>query len=150
MMGPSHASAGLMAEPRGPSWRSWAIDRDTARHMYHGEKFNALTHLAGAALALAGTIALIVLAGRGGDPWKIVGVSIYGATLELLYSFSTLYHSLRGRAKDVLRKLDHHGIYLLIAGTYTPFCLVTLRGPWGWSLLGGGCGGWPRWAFCRN
>ncbi|NTV95985.1 MAG: hemolysin III family protein [Thiobacillus sp.] len=104
--------------------------------MYHGERFNASTHLAGAILALAGAVVLIVLAGRGGDPWKIVGVSIYGATLVLLYSVSTLYHSLRGRAKDLLRKLDHLGIYLLIAGTYTPFCLVTLRGPWGWSLFG--------------
>jgi hemolysin III len=57
-------------------------------------------------------------------------------TLVLLYTFSTLYHSLRGTAKNVLRKLDHQSIYLLIAGSYTPFCLVTLRGPWGWSLLG--------------
>lgn len=104
--------------------------------MYQGERFNALTHLAGAALALAGTIALIVVASRSGDPWKIVSVSIYGTTLVLLYSFSTLYHSLRGHSKVVLRKLDHHSIYLLIAGTYTPFCLVTLRGPWGWSLFG--------------
>lgn len=104
--------------------------------MHDGEKFNALTHLAGAVLALAGTVVLIVLAAQGGDPWKMVSVSIYGATLVLLYSISTLYHSLQGPAKDILRKLDHHGIYLLIAGTYTPFCLVTLRGPWGWSLLG--------------
>ena len=104
--------------------------------MYRGEKFNALSHLVGAVLALAGTVVLIVLAALSGDPWKIVSVSIYGATLILLYSFSTLYHSLRSRAKDILRKLDHHGIYLLIAGTYTPFCLVTLRGPWGWSLFG--------------
>ncbi|MHB1238262.1 MAG: PAQR family membrane homeostasis protein TrhA [Gallionella sp.] len=104
--------------------------------MYYGEKFNALTHLVGAVLALAGTVVLIVLAALGGDPWKIVSVSIYGATLILLYSFSTLYHSLRGRAKDILRKLDHNSIYLLIAGSYTPFCLVTLRGPWGWSLFG--------------
>ncbi|MDP1609967.1 MAG: hemolysin III family protein [Sulfuritalea sp.] len=103
--------------------------------MYHGEKLNAVTHLIGAVLALAGSVVLIVLAVRGGDPWKLVSVSIYGATLVLLYSASTLYHSLRGRAKDILRELDHHGIYLLIAGTYTPFCLVTLRGPWGWSLL---------------
>jgi len=66
----------------------------------------------------------------------VVSVSIYGATLVLLYSFSALYHSLRGRAKNVLRELDHHSIYLLIAGSYTPFCLVTLRGPWGWSLFG--------------
>jgi hemolysin III len=57
-------------------------------------------------------------------------------TLVLLYSFSALYHSVRGRAKRILRELDHHGIYLLIAGSYTPFCLVTLRGPWGWSLFG--------------
>ena len=104
--------------------------------MYYGEKFNALTHLVGAVLALAGTVVLIVLAALGGDPWKIVSVSIYGATLILLYSFSTLYHSLRGRAKVILRKLDHNSIYLLIAGSYTPFCLVTLRGPWGWSLFG--------------
>jgi len=113
-----------------------AIDRDTANHMYYGEKFNALTHLVGAVLALAGTVVLIVLAVLDGDPWKVVSVSIYGVTLALLYSFSALYHSLRGRPKNILRKLDHHSIYLLIAGSYTPFCLVTLRGPWGWSLLG--------------
>ena len=104
--------------------------------MYHGEKFNALTHLAGALLAMAGTAVLVVLASVGGDPWKVVSVSIYGATLVLLYSFSALYHSMQGRAKDILRKLDHQSIYLLIAGSYTPFCLVSLRGPWGWSLLG--------------
>lgn len=104
--------------------------------MYYGEKFNAITHLVGALLALAGSVALIEFAVRDGDPWKVVSVSIYGATLVLLYSFSTLYHSVRGRAKNVLRKLDHHSIYLLIAGSYTPFCLVTLRGPWGWSLFG--------------
>lgn len=104
--------------------------------MYHGEKFNAITHLAGALLALAGAVVLIVLAAREGDPWKVVSVSIYGTTLVLLYSFSALYHSLRGRAKNVLRELDHHSIYLLIAGSYTPFCLVTLRGSWGWSLFG--------------
>jgi hemolysin III len=104
--------------------------------MYHGEKFNAITHLIGAILAIAGTVVLIVLASLQGDPWKIISVSIYGATLVLLYSFSTLYHSVRGRAKIILRELDHHSIYLLIAGSYTPFCLVTLRGTWGWSLFG--------------
>jgi hemolysin III len=104
--------------------------------MYYGEKFNAVTHLVGAVLALAGAIVLVVLAALGGDPWKVVGVAIYGMTLVLLYSFSVLYHSLRGRAKNILRELDHQSIYLLIAGSYTPFCLVTLRGPWGWSLLG--------------
>ena len=105
--------------------------------MYYGEKFNAVSHLLGAVLALAGTVVLVVLAAIGGDPWKVVGVSIYGASLVLMYSSSTLYHSVRGRrAKDFLRKMDHQSIYLLIAGSYTPFCLVTLRGPWGWSLLG--------------
>ena len=104
--------------------------------MYYGEKFNALTHLVGAVLALAGTVVLVVAAALGGDPWKVVSVSIYGLTLVMLYSFSVLYHSLRGRAKNVLRELDHQSIYLLIAGSYTPFCLVSLRGPWGWSLLG--------------
>jgi hemolysin III len=104
--------------------------------LYHGEKFNALTHLVAAIAALAGAVVLVVLAGMTGDPWKIVGVSIYGATLVLLYTFSVLYHSVRGPAKDFLRELDHHGIYLLIAGSYTPFCLVTLRGTWGWSLFG--------------
>jgi hemolysin III len=104
--------------------------------MYYGEKLNALTHLVGAVLALAGVIVLVVLAALDGDPWKVVSVSIYGLTLVLLYSFSVLYHSLRGRAKNVLRELDHQSIYLLIAGSYTPFCLISLRGPWGWSLLG--------------
>ena len=103
--------------------------------MHDGEKFNALTHLIGALLALAGSVVLIVLAALDGDPWKVVSVSVYGVTLVLLYSFSALYHGLHGRAKNLLRELDHHSIYLLIAGSYTPFCLVTLRGPWGWSLL---------------
>ena len=104
--------------------------------MYHGEKLNAWTHLVGAVLALVGSVVLVVRAALGDDPWKVVSVSIYGLTLVLLYSFSTLYHSLRGRPKIILRELDHHSIYLLIAGSYTPFCLVTLRGPWGWSLFG--------------
>lgn len=104
--------------------------------MYYGERFNSISHLVGAALALAGSALLIVLAARLGDPWKIVSFSIYGAMLVALYVFSTLYHSVRGRAKDVLRKFDHCAIYLLIAGSYTPFALVSLRGAWGWSLLG--------------
>ena len=104
--------------------------------MYHGERLNAWTHLVGTMLSISGASVLITLAAMMGDPWKIVSVSIFGATLILLYSASTLYHSLRGRAKAILRKLDHLSIYLLIAGTYTPFCLVTLRGVWGWTLFG--------------
>ncbi len=104
--------------------------------MYHGERFNGITHLMGTALAAAGATVLVVLAARQGDPWKIVSFSIYGAMLFALYILSTLYHSTRGKVKDVFRKLDQCSIYLLIAGTYTPFTLVTLRGAWGWSLFG--------------
>jgi len=104
--------------------------------MYYGERLNGGTHLMGAVLAAAGAAVLIVLAARQGDPWKITSFSIYGAMLLALYTLSTLYHSTRGRVKDVFRKLDHCSIYLLIAGTYTPFTLVTLRGAWGWSLFG--------------
>ena len=104
--------------------------------MYAGERFNSISHLVGAGLAVAGTAVLVVVAARLGDPWKIVSFSIYGAMLVALYVFSTLYHSVRGRAKNVLRKFDHCSIYLLIAGSYTPFALVSLRGAWGWSLLG--------------
>lgn len=103
--------------------------------MYYGERFNAWTHLVGALLALSGAILLIVLATASGDGWKIFSVAVYGTTLVTLYSISTIYHSVRGRAKAVLRKLDHLSIYLLIAGSYTPFCLVSLRGPWGWTLF---------------
>jgi len=104
--------------------------------MYYGERFNSITHTVGAALAAVGGTLLIIQAARSGDAWKIVSCSIYAATLLALYLTSTLYHSLRGRAKDVLRQLDYCAIYLLIAGSYTPFTLVSLRGPWGWSLFG--------------
>lgn len=104
--------------------------------MYHGERFNGYSHLLGTALAAGGAVVLIALAVAQGNPWKIVSFGVYGAMLLLLYLCSTLYHSLRGRAKDVCRKLDHYAIYLLIAGTYTPFTLVTLQGAWGWSLFG--------------
>lgn len=104
--------------------------------MYHGERLNAWTHLIGAVAACTGAVWLTVQASLNGSPWKIVGVGVYGVTLTLLYSISTAYHSVRGRAKVVMRKLDHLSIYLLIAGSYTPFCLVSLGGPLGWMLLG--------------
>ncbi|MEQ1516744.1 MAG: hemolysin III family protein [Usitatibacteraceae bacterium] len=104
--------------------------------MYHGERFNGYSHLAGTLLAIGAAIALIVYGASKGDTWKIVSFSIYGATLITLFGFSTLYHSTRGTTKRVFRKFDHSAIYLLIAGTYTPFTLVTLRGAWGWSLFG--------------
>ncbi|MFP6862213.1 PAQR family membrane homeostasis protein TrhA [Pseudomonas sp.] len=104
--------------------------------MYHGERFNAWTHLVGALLACAGVVWLLLLASLDGELRKIISVAIYGLTLVLLYSISTLYHSVQGRAKVLMRKLDHLSIYLLIAGSYTPFCLVTLEGVWGWTLFG--------------
>lgn len=105
--------------------------------MYKGERFNSISHLVGAALALAGAVVLIVVASQDGATRRLVAFSIYGATLFLLYLISTLYHSLPGRAKNVFRILDHQAIYLLIAGSYTPFTLVTLEGSVGWWLFGG-------------
>jgi hemolysin III len=104
--------------------------------MYPGERFNSISHLIGAVAALAGLVVAVVVAARQGDPWKIVSFSVYGTTLFFLYTVSTLYHSLTGRAKRIFRKLDHYSIYFLIAGTYTPFTLVTLRDGWGWTIFG--------------
>ncbi|QLY27489.1 hemolysin III family protein [Bdellovibrio sp. KM01] len=104
--------------------------------MYHGERFNSISHLIGAVMAVAGTSVLVTLASVQGDLLKIVSTSVYGGMLVLLYTISTLYHSFQGRAKKILQKLDHMAIYLLIAGTYTPFTLITLHGPWGWWLFG--------------
>jgi len=103
--------------------------------MYHGERFNSITHLIGSVLALAGASIVITLAAQHGSASKVVAVAIYGAMLVVLYLSSTLYHSLRGSAKRVFHVFDHCSIYLLIAGTYTPFTLITLGGKWGWSLF---------------
>ena len=98
---------------------------------------HSLTHGLGFGLGIAALVILVVVAARSGSPMRTVAASIYGSTLVLLYAASTLYHALpRGRAKKVFNILDHAGIFLLIAGTYTPFTLVTLRGGWGWSLFG--------------
>ncbi len=97
---------------------------------------NAVTHGVGLVLAIAGLTLLIVFAALRGDAWTITGCAIFGATLVILYTASTLYHSIPlPAAKGILRIFDHAAIYLLIAGTYTPITLVTLRGPFGWSLL---------------
>ncbi|MDX9753382.1 MAG: hemolysin III family protein [bacterium] len=101
------------------------------------ETANFLTHAAGTLLSIAALSILVTLAGIEGDVWRIVSFSIYGATLVILYLISTLYHAFRSeRLKAVFRVLDHISIFLLIAGTYTPFTLVNLRGPWGWSIFG--------------
>jgi hemolysin III len=98
---------------------------------------NSITHGIAAGLSIAGLTLLVVLAAIKGDPWRIVAFSIYGTTLVALYVTSTLYHGIRTpAARRVLRRLDHVAIYLLIAGTYTPFTLVVMRGGWGWTLFG--------------
>jgi hemolysin III len=97
---------------------------------------NAITHGVGAVFALAGAVYLIAVSTRG-NAWVVVSCSVYAATLVLVYLCSTLYHSLvRTRARHVFHVLDHSAIYLLIAGTYTPFMLVSMRGAMGWALLG--------------
>jgi hemolysin III len=102
--------------------------------MYYGERFNSISHLVGAVLALVGLGALLAVSIMDGDPKLIASFSIFGFTLVLLYTMSTLYHSFHPPGvKNVFRKLDHVAIYLLIAGTYTPYMLVTLgdgNGPW--------------------
>lgn len=98
---------------------------------------NSITHGVGTALSVAGLVVMVVLAASSGTYVHVVACSVYGASLVLLYLFSTLYHALtNARAKRVFRILDHVSIYLLIAGTYTPFTLVTLHGAWGWVLFG--------------
>lgn len=98
---------------------------------------NSVSHGLGLLAALAAAPVLIVVAARGGDPPTVVGASVFAAAVLLLYLTSTLYHALpRNRAKPVFQVLDHGAIFLLIAGTYTPFTLGVLRGPWGWTLFG--------------
>lgn len=114
----------------------WQNSEYDLRQMNRDEQFNTLTHLIGAALAFCGAVILVVFASLEGDPWKIISFSIYGACLFTLYFISTMYHALHGKMKRIFMILDHQAIYLLIAGSYTPFTLVTLRGVWGWSLFG--------------
>lgn len=104
--------------------------------MYKGEIFNSVSHLVGAVFAVIGASVLVTYASLQGDATKIASYTVYGVTLSLLYVMSTLYHSFKGRAKEIFKKLDHLAIYLLIAGTYTPFALVAIEGPTGLWLLG--------------
>ena len=98
---------------------------------------NAITHGVGFGLSIACLVLLVVFASLRGGAWEIVSCSVYGATLVVLYLASTLYHSIRTpRVRHLLHVIDHAAIYLLIAGTYTPYLLVPLRGPFGWSLFG--------------
>ncbi|MBK8182515.1 MAG: hemolysin III family protein [Candidatus Competibacteraceae bacterium] len=107
------------------------------RYTLGEEIANSVIHGVGIVFGIAGLGVLTAFASLYGDVWHVVGCSIFGAALILLYTTSTLYHGIPlPRVKAVLRTLDHSAIFILIAGTYTPFLLVNLRGPWGWSLLG--------------
>ena len=101
------------------------------------EIFNSVSHGIGGLLSIAGTVVLIVFCAVYSDAWAVVSASIYGASLIILYTMSTLYHAItNNKAKKFFRIMDHDTIFFLIAGTYTPFTLVTLRGPVGWVLFG--------------
>ncbi len=109
----------------------------TARYSLGEEIAHAVTHGVGIPLSIAGLVILVTFSSLYGDAWHITSCTIYGVTLILCYTASTLYHGIpMPRAKQLLRQLDHASIFLLIAGTYTPFTLVNLRGPWGWTLFG--------------
>lgn len=106
--------------------------------LYLHEIFNSITHGIGVLLSIAALVLLIVFAAiNKGDAWQFVSFSIYGASLITLYMASTLYHAIqKKKTKKFFNIFDHASIFILIAGTYTPFCLVPLRGPWGWTLFG--------------
>ena len=98
---------------------------------------NWTTHLAATLLSVSALVLMIVYSARYGDAYHVVSSAVYGATLILLFGASTLYHMVpASRAKRVFQKIDHAMIYILIAGTYTPYTLIVLRGPWGWSIFG--------------
>ncbi|MES9967493.1 MAG: hemolysin III family protein [Sedimenticola sp.] len=113
------------------------VTTSTARYSLGEEIAHTITHGVGALLSIAGLAILVAFSTLYGDAWHITSCSIYGATLILLYTSSTLYHGIPlPRAKRILRQIDHAAIFVLIAGTYTPFTLVNLRGGWGWTLFG--------------
>ncbi len=134
--GPWSVISGVTARNR----RNALQDRRPHRGGYYSlaeEIAHSVTHGIGCLLSIAGLVVLVVESVGRGDVWGVVGSSIFGATLVLLYLASTLYHAITApRAKHVLMQIDHAAIYLLIAGSYTPLCLGPLRGPWGWSLMG--------------
>ena len=113
------------------------VDINLAHYPAAEERINVASHAAGLLLSVAGLVALVIQALRHGDTWHVVSFSIYGGSMVMLFAASTAYHGSRAAARRAhLRTVDHASIYLLIAGTYTPFALVTLNGPIGWWLFG--------------
>lgn len=111
--------------------------KDSEKYNLKEEIASSITHGIGVALAVAALVILVMLASIQGNPWKIVSFSIYGASMIILYIASTFYHAFqKPKVKNVFKIFDHASIYILIAGTYTPFTLVTIRGGWGWSIFG--------------
>ena len=124
----AEADPAVMPVTVAPVWRGFTRGEEIA---------NWVTHGIGLVLSIAGLTLLIVFSSLRGDVWHVVSFTVFGLTLLMLYTASTVYHARRsGRAKAFLLKLDHAAIFLLIAGTYTPFLLTSLRGPWGWTLFG--------------
>jgi hemolysin III len=102
------------------------------------EPVNAVSHMAGSLASIAGLTLMVVMAAIEADAWHVVSFAVFGATLVFMYTASFLYHGLKLSPKTlaIFRRIDHIMIFLVIAGSYTPLCLVPLRGPWGWSLFG--------------
>jgi len=119
----------------------WALVEKSIASLQHQSRkediANSVIHGVGIGLSIVALILLVIFGKRNGDVWDVVSFSIFGVTLILLYLSSTLFHGVRGKkAQEFFRKCDYIGIFLLIAGTYTPITLIYLRGPWGWSLFG--------------
>jgi hemolysin III len=112
-------------------------NKSGSEYTHSEELAHAWTHGIGAALSIAGLVLLVVRAAQTGDVWRVVSFAIFGTSAVLLYGASTIYHaSVNSPSRQKLKVVDHSMIYVLIAGSYTPFLLVSLRGPWGWSLFG--------------
>lgn len=113
------------------------MNSSSHRYLELEEILNSVTHGIGLALSAVGMVVLVALAALHGSAWHVVSCAVYGTSLIILYSASTLYHASRGpKARKILQTLDHASIYVLIAGTYTPLVLVNMRGEWGWTLFG--------------
>jgi len=113
------------------------MEREPVAYTFGEEIANSITHGIGVMMGIAALVVLVTFAGIDGDVWRVVSFSIFGSTLILVYAVSTLYHGLTSpKAKRIFQVLDHSAIYLLIAGTYTPFTLVNMRGGWGWTVFG--------------